>query len=208
MDVLLSRNNNEPSSFSSANFQTARKNPTSSEPRSIATTTTTIKKPDSDWLQPPPPQECNQPAVKQKLSSMLFTLPQEDAAPLKKKPREDLAPRRDPVAAFPKRKNQENFVKMNLRRKAWQPKKRAKGNRPSKRSSEAVEVSKGPPPRADDIIDLVLDKAFLVAGAKLPRCNHDMDCVEKVVRKASTGNKGRKFFACAYGRDGGCGGFF
>lgn len=43
-------------------------------------------------------------------------------------------------------------------------------------------------------------------GATIPSCNCDEPAVEKTVMKESA-NKGRKFFACSKGQDGGCGYF-
>ena len=72
---------------------------------------------------------------------------------------------------------------------------------------------------ADDVVDVCLSASASATSTststttpkptKVPMCHHDLPCVERVVSKTSTGNKGRQFFCCSVGmaREGGCGFF-
>jgi ATP-dependent DNA helicase Q4 len=118
-------------------------------------------------------------------------------------------------------KNEANYVRMNLKR-GWRAKKRqkfasARKSRYSKDStnffSSSTDDDKRLVEKPDDVIDIILgeldprQKTDMITSAKVPKCGHGMPCVELIVKKAVTGNKGRAFYGCSLGREGSCGFF-
>jgi len=189
-------------------------------PWSSSSTTTTTATTATQEVPTTTAMESTTAATEKRRASTVFSL-ESDASSAD----ETEAPKRAPAARpAPKRalssKAKPNFQRTNLKRQ-WQPKR--KQNNPSakrrrqlewiERRNERSAAASATAPRPDfrppdDAVLVAMDPAAAASASAsasgVTMCMHGLPAVERTVKKASTGNKGRTFYACGQPRETQC----